>query len=172
MEKELLLLRKLHLNPKLTQRDMARATGLSLGSINVIIKKMLKMGIIEVEKTTQKGIRYHLTSLGIEQKAEGTYKYILEIYTFLEELEVNIDNLLNNIEDGSLITLFGEKDYIFELIRMKLNKNGTEYIVTENSEEVKKLLKNSKLVLIVWQPDKIKILNDLNFKCINLLNCI
>lgn len=172
MEKELLLLRKLQLNPKITQRDMAKATGLSLGSVNTIIKRMIKIGILKVEKRTQKTIMYNLTSLGIKQKAEGMYKYMCEICSFLIELNTNIDNLLSSINNDNIVVLFGEKDDFSEVIRMKVKKKGTQCIITDSCEEIKYLSENNKFILIVWKPENIKTLSELNYSYIDLLQCI
>lgn len=49
MEKELLLLIKLYKNPELSQRDMAKAEGMSLGSVNTLVKNMAKKGMISIE---------------------------------------------------------------------------------------------------------------------------
>lgn len=173
MEKELILLRKLHLNPKTTQRDMAKATGLSLGSVNLLIKRMVNMGIVKVEKMKHRTIVYRLTSLGIRQKAEGIYKYISEAYDFLRNLNDNIDELIENTnKNDNNIVLFGEKDDICELIIMKLINKGSDYIVTNNVEEIRELSEKNEMMLIVWQPGSIRLLNDIKYKSIDLLNCI
>jgi len=173
MDKELILLRKLHLNPKITQRDMAKATGLSLGSINLLIKRMVYMGIVKVEKMKNRTTMYSLTSLGIKQKAEGIYKYISEAYAFLRNLNDNIDELLENMNNNDYsIILFGKKDDICELIAMKLINKGTDYIVTNDVEKIKALSEKNEIIIIVWQPGSIRLLNDIKYKSIDLLNCI
>ena len=147
MKKELHLLRKLHLNPKITQRDLAKSVGLSLGSVNVIIKRMVGMGMLQVEKGTQNTIMYRLTPIGIKQKVEGTYKYISEMYEFIKDFNKNIDDLLSSINDDDMVVLFGEKDNVCEVLEMKLNKNGTEYIVAVSYEEIRELSEKNKLLL-------------------------
>lgn len=172
MKKELLLLRKLHLNPKITQRDLAKSVGLSLGSVNLIIKRMVEMGILQVEKGTQNTIVYRLTPIGIKQKVEQTYKYISEVYEFIKDFNKNIDDLLNSINDYDMVVLYGKKDNVCEVLEMKLRENGSKYIVAESYDEIKELSENNKLLLIVWHPENIALLNDNNYNCIDLLNCI
>lgn len=172
MKKELLLLRKLHLNPKITQRDLAKSVGLSLGSVNILIKRMVGMGILQVEKGSQNTIIYRLTPLGIKQKIEGTYKYLSEAYEFLKDFNKNIDDLLSSINNDDMVVLFGERDNLCEVLEMKLSRNRTEYIVAVNYEEIRELSEKNKLLLIVWNPENITLLSNENYKCINLLSCI
>ncbi|NLL06774.1 MAG: winged helix-turn-helix transcriptional regulator [Clostridiaceae bacterium] len=171
MDKELILLREIHLNPTMTQRDMAKVLGLSLGSVNDLLKRMVKIGAIKIEKISQKRIIYQLTSLGFSQKAEGTYKYISELYKYLKDLSKNIDNLLNSINDDSIVVLFGNDD-VFDIIKMTLDKSGRQYITAVSYEEIEALSEKDKLLFIVWQPENIKILNYGEYNCIDLLNCI
>jgi len=69
MEKELILLREIHLNPQITQRDMARVAGLSLGGVNFLVKKMINTGFVKAEKTKRKTAIYSLTPLGLDKKS-------------------------------------------------------------------------------------------------------
>lgn len=172
MDKELLLLRELHLNPIITQRDMAKAVGLSLGSVNELIKQMVNMGILKIEKISQKRVMYNLTSLGISQKAEGTYKYISEAYAFLRKLNKCIDELLGVINDDSIVVLFGKNDDLCDVIKTRFNKNEIKYIISNSYEEIRQLSEKNKLLLIVWHPESIALLNDVNYNCIDLLNYI
>ncbi len=173
MEKELLLIRKLHSDPKITQREMAKATGLSLGSINVLLKHMVNKGIIKLEKKTKNSIMYHLTSLGIKRKSEETYRYISEAYAFLKEIELNIEEFLKSISyDGYKVVVFGEKDDLRELINIKLNSVGKEHIVTESFEEIIGLSDIYNLKLIAWQPEYIKKLSEVGCNLIDLPGCI
>ncbi|NLD48656.1 MAG: winged helix-turn-helix transcriptional regulator [Clostridiaceae bacterium] len=172
MDKELILLREIHLKPTITQRDMAKVLGLSLGSVNDLLKRMVKIGVVEIEKISQKRTKYQLTSLGISQKAEGTYKYISELYRYLKDLNKNIDNLLSSINDDSIVVLFGENDDVFDVIKMILDKRGRQYITAVSYEELDTLSGKDKLLLIAWQPENIKLLNYSEYNCIDLLNCI
>lgn len=173
MEKELLLLRKLYTNPELTQRDMAKATGISLGAINALIKELVKRDVIRVEKIRQKARLYHLTSQALKQKAESTYKYIVEAYVFLEDLRKKIDELLNNIErENVTIVLFGNRDKIFELIEAKLIENGRTFKLLYSFEEIKDFIDLYEVLIIVWQPENINLVKSVSCNYFDLLGSI
>jgi EPS-associated MarR family transcriptional regulator len=57
---------------KLTQRDLAKRTGISLGKINYWISEMVKDGFITAERISQNGSKsgyqYQLTPKGMEEQ--------------------------------------------------------------------------------------------------------
>jgi len=74
------LLRLLEANPKLSQRDVAREVGMSLGKINYCLRALIHAGWIKAGrfKNSQNKIayRYLLTPRGIEQKAALTATFL------------------------------------------------------------------------------------------------
>ena len=82
MNKEVILLRNIIENDRITQRELAKAAGISLGTVNKLIRKFLEEGLIEysgesgqvktyAEKTrsvgkTEPGLRYTVTRKGYE----------------------------------------------------------------------------------------------------------
>ncbi len=172
MEKELLLLRKLYTNPELTQRDMAKATGISLGSVNLLIKELVDRGILNVDKLTQKTRIYKLTSQGLKKKAESTYRYVLEAYTFIKAFSNKIDEILESIGKDNYIILFGERDEIYEFVEKKLSEKGTEYKFVSNFKEVIEFSQVHELLVLVWHPEKIYLVKQINCNYIDLMDSI
>ena len=74
------LLNLLQEEPKLTQREMNRKVGVSLGKINYCISALTKMGMIKVErfkKTENKSAyMYRLTPKGLEEVANLTISFL------------------------------------------------------------------------------------------------
>lgn len=173
MEKELLLLRKLYTNPEITQRDMAKAAGVSLGSVNALIKDLVERDILNVEKLTQKTRIYNLTTQGLKQKAESTYRYVVEAYTFIKLLSIKTDEVLLSFgNDAYSIVLFGERDEIYEFIKEKLSEKGIKYKYASTFREVKEFSEVHELFVIVWHPEKINMVKQIRCNYINLLDCI
>ena len=67
------LLRLLHEDPTCSQRELARALGISLGGTNHAVQALLERGWIEARNFTrsdhQRDYRYRLTPDGLSQKA-------------------------------------------------------------------------------------------------------
>lgn len=72
-EVKLKLLRLLQESPELTQREMNRKMGVSLGKINYCISALVQKGMIKIERFTKRKKKsvyiYHLTPSGIEELA-------------------------------------------------------------------------------------------------------
>jgi DNA-binding MarR family transcriptional regulator len=68
MEVEYQVLTHLQENEQTTQRNISQRTGLSLGAVNILLKKMARKGLIKIEKLNTRTIRYILTPQGMKEK--------------------------------------------------------------------------------------------------------
>ncbi len=76
MEHEYQVLTHLQENETTTQRKISKRTGLSLGAVNLLLKKMGRKGLIKIERLNARTVRYILTPKGIQEKSRLTYRYI------------------------------------------------------------------------------------------------
>lgn len=69
-------------DPNISQRQMAKKTGLSIGKVNYIIKSLIDIGYIKINnfnKSSQKlKYSYILTPKGIQEKVAITKKFIIK----------------------------------------------------------------------------------------------
>jgi EPS-associated MarR family transcriptional regulator len=90
------MLRLLEENPELSQRDLARALGLSAGAIHYLLRALCEKGLIKIgnftTSTDKRRYAYILTSQGLAEKAALTGRFLRRK---LREREV----LLAEIED-------------------------------------------------------------------------
>jgi len=78
-ETSLKVLNLLKNNPYLTQRDLHREMGVSLGVVNFCVKSLVEKGMIKVErfkKNKKAGYAYHLTPNGLDELAVLTLKFL------------------------------------------------------------------------------------------------
>ena len=79
-EESLELMHILEKNPHLTQRQLSKEIGSSIGKVNYCLKGLIDIGFIKMEnfKKSNKKIYYAyiLTPKGIQQKINVTKKYI------------------------------------------------------------------------------------------------
>ncbi len=123
MEQEYQVLTHLHENEQTSQRKLSRHTGLSLGAVNILIKKMARKGLIKIEKLNSRTVRYILTPKGIKEKARLTssfvrrsYRHILNITSAVEAL-LTEDDLLSTTD---LVILYGPADEIEAILNNTL----------------------------------------------------
>lgn len=81
MSKEINILNYIYENENVTQRDIAVHVGMSLGGVNLLIKKMVSAGLIRIEAfKNPKLVQYILTPEGMREKATKTYRFIIRNY--------------------------------------------------------------------------------------------
>ena len=97
------LLRLLELNPKMNQRELAAAAGVSLGKTNYCIKALLEKGLIKVQnfKSNKRKIAYAylLTPSGIAEKAVLTQRFLKRKMEEYEVLKAEIELLKQEVLD-------------------------------------------------------------------------
>jgi len=174
MENELLILNTIEKNNNATQREIAKNTGISLGNVNILIKRLVKKGMIKIEKISPRAVQYILTPHGFREKAEATYRYIVSSYRYINEINRRIDILLNKYFPAGRgrVYLFGSKDEIHEILVNKLNILNVEYASFENLDEVmacQYLMLGQGPAVIVWQPEYEELLKKTGINFIYLL---
>ena len=74
------LLRRLEHNPALTQRELAKELGVSLGKANYCLKALIEKGWVKVgnfrHNQNKSGYAYLLTPKGLEEKAIVTLSFL------------------------------------------------------------------------------------------------
>lgn len=91
------VIRLLEANPDLTQRELAKELGLSVGSINYCLKALMDKGLVKMKNfATSKnkfGYVYVLTPSGISEKAVITRRFLKRKMGEYEALKVEIMKL-------------------------------------------------------------------------------
>lgn len=105
-ENHLKVLRLLEANPNLSQRDLSRALGVSLGKTNYCIRALLDKGLIKMQnfRNNQNKIAYIylLTPDGISAKSDLTIRFFKRKLIEYEKLRQEIEFLANEVEQVKL----------------------------------------------------------------------
>jgi len=184
MENEIKILCNIDSSRRVTQRDISRITGISLGNVNILIKRLVKKGLIKVEKIDKKTIQYLLTPRGIREKAQVLYNYIVNSYKCVNDLDAAIYKILvDQMNKGrDFAVLFGVTDEISQLFIKRISQLGLHYIVITNVIALEDFIAKpygaentsiagSRIFVAVWQPDYMECLkdNELNISILNPL---
>ena len=101
-ESEFYVLRELSQNNHLTQRDLSKKLGLSLGSINYVLKALMKKGYIKMQKFKDSNNKakyiYILTPKWIYDKVVLTKEFINYKLKEYESLKKEIEELKKEVE--------------------------------------------------------------------------
>lgn len=91
------ILRLLHANPELTQRELGERVGISLGSVNYCLRALIERGFVKAKNfrssTNKTGYVYLLTPSGIAEKSLLTAGFLQRKLAEYEALRAEIEQL-------------------------------------------------------------------------------
>lgn len=100
------LLKTLEENPGLSQRDLAKKLGISLGKVNYCLNALVEKGSLKVNnfrKSDNKlAYAYLLTPKGIESRARMTVAFLKYKVQEYERLKEEIEELKQEVQDRKL----------------------------------------------------------------------
>ena len=94
-EKEYRVIDEVSKNNRLTQREVSRKVGISLGMANLILKRLARRGYIKVKGLNRRGLEYVLTPKGFAQKTEKSYRYFLTTINLLKKTKRKVQELVS-----------------------------------------------------------------------------
>lgn len=102
------LLRLIGSSPSISQREIARHMGLSVGKVHYLLRALAEKGIVKVHSFRQSnnkmGYAYYLTPRGIAEKARLTRRFLLRKIAEYDALSRDIEILRREIaSDGEAI---------------------------------------------------------------------
>ena len=101
------LLKTLEENPGLSQRDLAKKLGVSLGKINFCLNALVEKGNLKINNfrnsDNKLAYAYLLTPSGVEQKARMTVQFLKYKVQEYERLRAEIAELQREAEQKGLL---------------------------------------------------------------------
>lgn len=98
------IIKLLDSNPEMSQRELARTLGISLGKANYCLQALIRKGWIKASnfKNSQNrtAYMYLLTPRGLEEKAQLTLRYLQTKMREYEALRLEIEELRRETEVG------------------------------------------------------------------------
>jgi len=98
---EYLILKKFESNPHLTQRELSKELGVSLGKTNYIINALIDKGWLKLKNFKRSdnklGYSYLLTTQGITEKTTLAQKFLKKKSDEYNRLKEEIENLRNEL---------------------------------------------------------------------------
>lgn len=157
MNNEHQILNHISENIKSTQRDLAHKTGMSLGGVNILLKTLVKKGLVKIEKLNSRSVKYLLTPKGFREKAELTYKSIVYNFRFIKSMEDKIESIVSDASTtDSEILLSGDKDEVYEILINKLKSLGVNHRFIDNIDGLKIVPDDKHAIVITWKAKEEK----------------
>jgi len=103
------ILRLLHANPEMSQRDLARAVGVSNGGIHYVLSALLDKGLIKLGNFTasedKRRYAYVLTRKGIAEKTALTMQFLARKMAEYEAIKAEIEEIAGELDDKDVADL-------------------------------------------------------------------
>lgn len=170
MNSEYQILSHLEKNRDTSQRQIAGNTGLSLGTVNLLLKRMVRKGLVKIERLNARTLRYIITPRGMAEKTMLAYQYMKISYQQILKISQALEKVVADHEVGGdrikEVIFYGPQDEVLEILKMAAGSLAIKYKVMHSAEE----FKNSPAVpVIIWidyiekgLPDSVESINILS----------
>ena len=113
-ELEYSVLKILEQKPDLTQRELAKELGVSLGKTHYLVKSLIDMGWIKLDNFQRSdnkwGYVYLLTPMGVIEKAAITARFLVRKQREYSDLKVEIKQLQEEVKQQRMAAKTKSKD--------------------------------------------------------------
>ena len=96
------ILKLVHADPNISQRELAEELGVSVGKANYCLKALIEKGFIKArnfyKSTNKRGYVYLLTTRGFKEKAQVTFRFLKYKMKEYEDLETEIAQIRSEAE--------------------------------------------------------------------------
>ncbi|PKM66386.1 MAG: hypothetical protein CVU95_12070 [Firmicutes bacterium HGW-Firmicutes-2] len=162
MDKTLRILLIIEEIPDISQRQLAKRTGYSLGTVNGMLQKLIDKNHIVSKAITPNHYIYEITSSGDSLKASLLYDFIIDGYEIIGKVRTQAKKVIEeSVRQGIfMFYLYGQEDALFKLIKMSLieykRKAAIDYESIESMDQVDT---GASYRILVWNKELIE-MND------------
>ncbi len=150
-EKELKIINEIDKDLNVTQREISKNSGMSLGMTNIVLKKLINKGYVKVKQLNKKKVQYFLTPKGFTEKAKKSYHYTLKTMEILKAMKIKIQHfVLEEYKKGQrkfVIYGKGELAWLVEIAICDLGKQALVYTRINGKDVICSQYKNATILL-------------------------
>ena len=176
--RELSLLNYIDQHAEATQRELSQQVGMSLGAINLLVKKFIKKGFVKVERLQPNSVKYFLTPAGLANKIERTYHYMSRSFAEVNHMRnriVLVANALAQSSDANRLYFFGPQDELHPVIHDLVRSDSfiIPATVYSTADQLKQQLPHpSSTPVLIWNPEVEPLLQKLGVEWVNVMGMV
>lgn len=123
------LLEALEENPDTTQATLAAQLGVAVGSVNWVLKRLVRKGYVKVTRLQRRKLKYFVTPQGLAVKAHLTSEYLKASLRIYRQLREEARQALDDVKEASYssVHLEGEGEAA-EIFRLTCLEQGVRVI--------------------------------------------
>lgn len=145
-------------NKDLSQRQIASRTGLSVGTVNLLLKKMVHKGLVKLERVNGRTLRYILTPRGMAEKTRLAYQYLKAAYKQIIKISRAVEQVIteHQVTYGPVkeIILCGSPGDVLSVLKIAAHDLGVNYRISEGIDDLPEDLLENALV-ITWDDARV-----------------
>lgn len=114
----------------ISQRELARRTGFSVGLINAVIKRLVQTGYVKTSHLNKRQLEYLLTAEGFTRTALRSYHYVLDTMKRYKDIQVSLKSILDRLyTDGAREFYIHGDGELAELVAAFCQEGGLATVV-------------------------------------------
>jgi len=125
----------------ISQRDISNKVGISLGMVNLLLKKFTKVGIIKIERLNGKKVKYILTPTGFTYLSKQTVDFVSRSYQAVIKIKLHMSNQIDKyFDEDEVVYIYGPDDEILQMLVELLEEKKRKF------ERIESIRDNEKFV--------------------------
>jgi len=158
-DKDYLLLSEIDANCDISQRELSQKTGLSLGTVNLLIQKMIREGLIKMDMIPANRVIYMLTPKGLAEKAEKTVRYVRNHYNAIQNTKGRILKKLDHhsLQFEKVIVCMPQselKDLVRVTVEEYLREKPLANVMMANRNEIAVMEADQQKTIVLYLPEE------------------
>jgi DNA-binding MarR family transcriptional regulator len=135
-DRELTLLEEIEHDPDVTQASLAIQLGVAVGTVNLLIKRLISKGYVKVKRAQRRKLRYIITPEGLAFRANLAVHYIETSLHLYRKTRLHVRDLLNQAHQAgySQVTIVGDGD-IADICRLTCLEQGMRVLEADQAAE-------------------------------------
>lgn len=95
------------------QRDLSKKMDLSLGLVNMLIKRLISKGVIRIKQLNKRKVEYILTPKGFTEKMRKSVKYTLKTINSINTINARLREIIDQLQLSQYpsVGIVGKSDF-------------------------------------------------------------
>ena len=136
------------------QRDLSRHMDLSLGMVNMLIRRLASKGYIRINQLNKRKVEYILTPKGFSEKMKKSFRYMLKTVNSMSSIKDRLREVLQRVVDkdkGEMeFTILGESDFAI-LVEIVLREICSEKCIVKRVRDITK--ENARGMILICKEE-------------------
>jgi DNA-binding MarR family transcriptional regulator len=135
---------------RLTQRELARRTGISLGMVNILVKRLAERGWVMLTRVSAKTMRYALTPAGVSELTRRTAGYFQRASRSADLYRDRLESFAIEAKRGGAgtVVLVGSSEIEF-LLAYVCERHGLVFVRSADPEKSISLGRKEGVILLL-----------------------